>query len=259
MRLSGFRLPLPRLSATSLSTFTACPEQFRQKYLLHTEETMSGDRFMGIVVHKALDEIFKGDPTAPIEELAEESVADAWNDAIEKDGEPEWYDLDASKEYKRARLMIKTYLPYAQQQTVVATEERFEETICGVPVIGYIDRRLPDRILEVKTAKNKVSKPKNRWQFQGRLYGLVSALPIEWHVVTRQVTPQVVTAAEAPELYVPRYNPDVTIRLVQQAIERMNDLYARHGANEPWPLDGIHGDWSCNYCSFKKKGCIAWT
>lgn len=253
MRLSGFKLPLERLSATSLSTFISCPEQFRRKYLLHEQEMMSGERFMGSVCHQALDLVIKGS-------TENDAVEAAWQSIIEREGEPEWHDTDASEQFRRAKQMMKAYAPTANHISplVIASEERFDETIAGVKVIGYIDRKLSDRILEVKTASQKVSKPKSRWSLQGRLYGLVSDLPIEWHVVTRQVTPKVYTMDQCPDLYVPRYNPDVTVMLVRHTVERMNDLYARHGASEPWPIDGIQGDWSCNYCSFKRR-CPAWT
>lgn len=260
MRLSGFKLPLERLSATSLSTFNVCPEQFRQKYILNEKEAMSGERFMGSVTHQALALLFDEDQlqNESMETDPTLAVAQAWQNVIEREGEPEWHDKDATESFRRAKQMITTYWPTATKVEVVKSEARFEETIAGVKVVGYIDRELKDRILEVKTASQKVSKPKPRWSFQGRLYSLVSALPVEWHVVTRQATPKVYTAAECPELLNPGFNPDATVRFIQHSVERMNDLYARHGANEPWPMEGIYGDWTCGYCSFKRR-CFAWT
>lgn len=259
MRLSGLKLPLERLSATSLGTFTSCPEQFRRKYLLNEKEAMSGDRFMGIVTHQALASLF--DPALlgeaheqPVEDMA---VAQAWEGTIEREGEPDWHDKDGTDSYKRAKQMVKAYWPIAQEIHPIAVEQRFEEQIAGVNIVGYVDRELTDRILEVKTAAQKVSKPKPRWSLQGRLYSLVSAKPIEWHVITRQVTTKIYTPKEAEELYCPGFNKDATVRIIRLTVERMNDLYARHGKDDPWPTDGIFGDWSCSYCSFKKN-CGVW-
>lgn len=252
MRLSGWKLPFNRLSATSLSTAIQCPEQFRQKYLLNEKESMSGERFMGSVTHQALASLF--DPAFDWEAGgAGGAVETAWQNVIHKEGEPEWYDVDATEQFRRAKQMIATYWPIASAIKPIAVEQRFEETIAGVQIQGYIDRELTDRILEVKTAAQKVSKPKPRWSFQGRLYSLVSAKPVEWHVVTRQVTPKVYTAEEAPKLMVEGYNPDVTVRIIEHAVARLNDYYARYGKDNPWPMDGIFGDWACDYCSFKKS------
>lgn len=260
MRLSGWKLPLPRLSATSLSTAITCPEQFRQRYLLKTPQVMTGERFMGSVTHQALDMLF--DPMfiqeGEIEQAPERALASAWQNVIEKEGEPEWYDKDSVESYRRAKQMLVLYWPIASNIAPIAHEQRFEETIAGVQIQGYIDRELEDRILEVKTASSKVSKPKARWSFQGRLYSLVSQKPIEYHVVTRQATPKVYTAAEEPNLFVPARNPDTTVKIIEHAVARLNDYYSRYGEGQPWPMDGIFGDWTCGYCSFK-KGCPAWT
>jgi CRISPR/Cas system-associated exonuclease Cas4 (RecB family) len=251
VRLTGLKLPLERLSATSLSTFTVCPEQFRRKYLLNEKETMSGERFMGSVTHQALQKLFQAEADP------ENAVMTAWQNVIDREGEPEWHDVDATDSYKRAKKMIAAYWPIASTIEPIAVEQRFEEKIAGVTVVGYVDRELKDRILEVKTASAKVAKPKSRWSFQGRLYSLVSQKPIEWNVITRQVTPKIYTPDNAPDLYVPAFNADATVYIVRQAVERMNDLYARHGKDQAWPMDGIFGDWSCGYCSFRKR-CPAW-
>ncbi len=259
MRLSGWRLPLERLSATSLSTFTSCPEQFRRKYLLNMTETQYGDRFVGGVMHDAIklmyDQEFITQET--IDSTPDRAIAKAWSEKLEEDGEPVWMDDDPHEMYRRSLQMLKTYWPIACKDEVVAVEQRFEENIAGVNVVGYIDRELRDRIKEVKTSSKKDKKPKPRWTLQGRLYSLVKDKPIEWNIITRQVTPQVVTPEEAPDLYVPAYNRDQTVQIIRFAVERMNDLYARYGKDEPWPTDGIYGDWTCGYCSFK-KGCPAW-
>lgn len=258
MRLGGFKIPnSKRLSATSISTFVTCPEQFRRKYLLKHEERNTGERFVGSVTHKALHSLFDPAFYADTDGTPATAVDQAWQEAIENDGEPDWFEKDAAEMYRRTKLMVATYMPVAQEYKPIAVEQFFEETIAGVEVIGRIDKELDDRILEVKTAATKLKKPKSRWSFQGRLYSLVSNKPVEWHIVTRQATPQIVTAEEAPDLYVASFNKDATVQIVTQAVHRMSDYYVRYGPDNPWPIDGIFGDWACSYCSFK-KGCPAW-
>lgn len=252
MRLTGWNLPLERLSATSLSTLVNCPEQFRRKYLLNEKEGNSGERFMGAVQHEALDYLFQQDADP------DEAVSIAWQKELEERGEPDWHDLDSTEAFRRSKQMMKAYLPVAQREKPIAVEQRFEEQIDGVWVVGYIDREMSDRILEVKTSSRKESKPKSRWSFQGRLYSLASQKPVEWHVVTRQATPKVYTAAEEPLLYTEAFNPDATVLIVKRTIAMMSDLWTRYGKDNPWPMNGIHGDWTCGYCAYKKD-CPAWS
>lgn len=258
MRLGGFSLPLERLSATSLSSFLSCPRAFQERYLLDKKERLGGARFVGSVTHSAIQSLFTPSFFENTDGSAEAAVSIAWEEMITKEGDPDWReDEDAVEMYRRTKQMIKEYLPFALANKPIAVEQRFEEQIAGVTIVGYIDRELNDRILEVKTAGQKVSKPKPRWNLQARLYALASNKPIEFHVLTRQVQTKIYTAQECPELYIEGFNADVTVRIVKQAVERMNDCYARFGKDQPWPMDGILGDWACSRCSFRKS-CPAW-
>jgi CRISPR/Cas system-associated exonuclease Cas4 (RecB family) len=255
VRLGGWKLPLERLSATSLSTYIQCPESFRRKYILNEPEGMSGDRFVGSVTHQALHRLFTEE--IHVGDDASDIVGEIWQEIITKEGEPDWHDTDATKAYKTTKKMLTTYWPYVSEEKPVAVEQRFEEKIAGVPVVGYIDVELDEVIREVKTSSRKESKPKQRHLLQGRLYSLVSTKPVTWHYVTRQVTPRVYTPAECPGLML-SFNPDLTVLMMRQVIERMNDDYARYGRDETWPLSGTFHDWACGYCSFKKN-CPAWS
>lgn len=248
VRLGGYKLPLERLSATSISTFMSCPEQFRQKYILKQPESLRDDRFIGSVAHSSLHKLFDGSD-------ADHVVDEAWREILDKEGEPEWVKVDAAEAYRRCKLMIKTYWPVASETKPVAVEQHFEEKILGVTVQGYIDLELDDRIREVKTSSQKQSKPKPRHTLQGRLYSLVSSKPVEWHYVTRQTAPKIYTPEECPDL-LQRFSSDTTIVLLKQVLTYMSDTWQRYGASECWPLTGTMGDWTCGYCSFR-KGCAA--
>ena len=260
MRLGGWKLPLERLSATSLGTFAQCPEQFRRKYILNEKEGLSGEKFIGGVTHEALQYLFL--PPQPDGEIyigddVGVAVDIAWQKKIEKEGDPDWHDMDATEAYRRTKQIVKTYWPIASKAHPVAVEERFEEQILGVPIVGYIDVELEHAIREVKTSSRKESKPKTRHLLQGRTYSLVSRKPVEWHYVTRQATPKVYTPEECPDLLI-TFNQDASVLILQRLIEQMNDTYQRYGRDEPWPLQGTFHDWACGYCSFKKN-CPAWS
>lgn len=259
MRLSGWKLPIERISHSAISCAVACPEQFRRKYVLGQREKMWEDRFVGDVDHVTWERWF-ADRSIDLETTYRE----AWTEKVDKYGDIEWTKTEPEVAYKRGVAMLKAYLPVAETLNPVAIEEWIEVQIPDVPVplVGKIDLRETTRILDRKTDKNKVSKPKAKWRFQARLYQLVYPLPFEWHIITKQVTPQVVTPAEAPTLTMEVANPDVTVRMIQHTVARLNDYYARYGKDTAWPTDGLFGDWACDYCGFGPKferSCLAWT
>lgn len=267
MRLSGWSLPIEKLSASAISCFISCPEQYRQKYLLKKRDSMNSARFVGIVDHKTHEENFRqkihsGEDLTPDEMY--KSYSDNWESTTNHEGEPAW-DEDPIKTFQKGQKMIALYhekvSPLIQP---IAVEQRFEETIKGVPVpvVGYVDVETKDLIRERKTAGTKLSDPKTAWRFQGRIYQLALEKPITWDIVTKQVTPQVVTAQEAPNLFMPIQNKDFTVRLIQQAAASMTDIYDRYGADSPWPTNGLYAEaWKCNFCQWGPKlagSCVAW-
>jgi hypothetical protein len=40
----------------------------------------------------------------------------------------------------------------------------------------------------------------------------------------------------------------VTEQLIRDAAKRVNDLYNHYGPDNVWPMEGIFGDWLCDYC-----------
>lgn len=263
MRLSGWNLPLEQLSATAISDFIQCPEAFRQKRLLKRKESMNSARFVGIVDHKTHEENFRqkihsGEDLTP-EEMYK-SYADNWETTTNHEGEPEWEE-DPIKTFNRGAKMIELYhekvSPTIQP---IAVEQRFEERIKNVPVpvVGYVDVETKDVIRERKTSATKLKDPKTRWRFQGRIYQLALDKPISWDIITKQVTPQVVTAQDAPGLFMGIQNKDMTVLMIQRAVEALTDTYDRYGKDTPWPTNGLFAEaWACQWCSFQDR-CIAW-
>lgn len=261
MRLSGQALPIERLSATSLATFASCPEQWRRKYLLKQPEKSFGARFIGSVDHQANARLM--DAKMHGQELDIEAIyRETWNAVLEKDGEPDWKDDDPVTMFERGVRMAKLY-----QETVdvkpVAIESRFDVTVPGVavPIVGYIDVCEADKIRERKTTDKMMRKPKAKWRFQGLVYQYAAGLPVQWDIVTRQVTCKIYTADEFPGLYLPFTDVTKTKETIAALWWQMNDLHARYGVTSPWPATGIFGDWSCDYCAAGPKyrgDCIQW-
>lgn len=266
MRLSGFHVPVEHLSASSLAMLIQCPEQYRLRYVQHIRPSFGIDKFIGIVDHAAQAENFR-QKIKSFEDLDVEYMRGMyrakWDATIEDEGEPEWKD-DPEEVKQTGLLMMETY--HAQVSptiTPIRVEERFEETLPGlpVPIIGYPDVETAERIVERKTSKSKLTKPKSKWTLQGRIYSLILDKPVEYQVITKQKTPQCVTALEAPDLLVANGFRDATLETLDQAVHTLNDLWARYGPDRPWPTNGVLHDWLCGYCFAGPKygnHCIAW-
>ena len=270
MRLSGWHLPVEHVSASALTLGMQCPEQYRRKHIKKMQDTFHSDRLVGIVDH----ELFETAMTWKLNgvemgvEQIEETYARLWKHTLDKQegkglkiewkGNPtELFDLGVK--------MAKTYHEEVGKDVIpVKVEERFEFRLPGlpVPIIGYIDTQTHRSVLERKTAKSKVSKPKPGWRFQGRVYQLAADLPVEWHVITKQVTPQVCTPESTNGgLFLNYTDKDETVRMIVQAASILNEHYARYGPEGPWPTTGTFHDWLCDYCAFGPKyggSCVAW-
>jgi hypothetical protein len=246
----GWKLPLERLSSSSLGLAIQCPEQFRQRYIVRPKDSdvMFGSRFIGIVEHRVNEEILRM-KQIPLEPKIDVIYREAWNEAIDKHGEPDWRDDDPVKLQKTGVQMMQLYHNTVEVKPV-AMEERFEVKVPGVPVpiVGYLDVIERDKIRELKTVKQKTVKPKPKWRFQGMIYQFATGLPIQWDVLTRQATPQLYLADFFPDLFMKVGDMKVTEQLIRDAARRVNDLYAQYGPDNHWPMEGIFGDWLCDYC-----------
>lgn len=270
MRLSGWRLPTEHVSASALAKGAQCPEAFRQRYICKKYDRVTSDRFVGIVDHEVFGEAMKY-KIATGSDLPEETLRglfratwDAQKKKQERWGPIEWRE-SPEKCWETSAKMIDAYHAEVDIPDPVAVEERFEFRLkqIPVPIIGYIDTRRTSSILERKTAKQKVSKPKPAWRFQGRIYQLATGLPIDWHVVTKQVTPKVYTPETegCEQLHLPLMNPDASVKLIEDTAIVLNDFYARFGPDSPWPMTGIFHDWLCDYCPVGPRyegSCLAW-
>lgn len=260
-------MPIEWLSASALNLFIQCPEQYRLRKIKKIPESMGLSRFIGIVDHAAvaanLGQKIETRQDISIEALAKVYTHE-WNLALEKDGEPDWENSEEITVHDKGLGMAMLYheqvSPLIQP---IKVEERFEETIKGVPIpiVGYPDVEEPRRIIERKTSAKRMNKPKPGWTFQGNIYSLIFDKPVEWHCVTTQVTPQITTPETSPELLLENDNHDATIRTLTQAAYLLNDTYIRYGPDRVWPTLGTFHDWLCSYCFAGPRygdSCAAW-
>lgn len=266
MKLS-WGLPIEHLSATSLALAINCPEAYRRRYILHEHDRYSGDQFLGSVDHAAHEANLRQKITSgedlPLDEI-KKAYIDSWTERIDEEGEPNWNGADPGDMYERGLKAVELYhrvvSPTIQP---IGVEERFDFRLPDIPypIIGFLDVITKDRVIDRKTSKNKLSKPKPAWRFQAKIYSYATEMPVEIQVVTKQVTPQVVTAQDAPELLMRAPQRQGTEQLILATVRMLNDAYVRYGPDEPWPTNGQLHTFLCNWCRYGPEhegSCPAW-
>lgn len=259
-------MPVESISASAIALLIQCPEQYRLRKIKKIPETMGVDRFVGIVDHAVHGENFsqKIYTATDLDTRAMEAQYTVkWDSTIADEGAPVW-ESPIEETYDLGLRMMQLYHEVASPDIQpVRVEERFEQKSKGwpVPLVGYPDIETKDCIIERKTTSQKVSKPKSKWVVQGRIYSLVLDKPVRYDVVTKQKTPQVVTAADSPELMIDKRHYDSTANMVAQALTTLDDYWVRYGPDNPWPTHGLYHDWLCGYCAFGPRygnNCVAW-
>ena len=247
-----------------------CPEKWRLRYLQKVKESTGVDKWIGIVDHNTHAENLSqkvrtgGDlPATEMHTIYDETWDRELSDVLENEGEPNWIE-EADSTRSHGHLMMSVYHELVSPTVKpIAVETRFEERFPGVPIpiIGYVDVEEKGRLIERKTTKTRMSKPKPNWLLQGRLYSMVFAKPVEWQIVTRAKAPSICLPETEPELRLEAGNVDNTVMLVEQATHMLNDLYLRYGPDRPWPALGMLHPFMCGYCFAGPKAnfkCIAW-
>src|SRR5215831_799962 len=229
MLLRSFKLPVEHLSASALAQFLTCAEQYRLERIVKIPRRRFVDGFVGSVHHDTI----AANLAQKIETKKDQNLEQMnqiftylWHEQIEKE-EPVWTDHPERVE-KLGRKMLETFHTHISPTiSPIAVEQRFEETVPGlpVPVIGYIDAEETETIQEFKSAKQKVSSPKPSWKLQGSIYQLFVRKPLYFTVTTKQATPVNWSWSNAPDLVQQPGDPDVTVRILQQAVECLNDYW----------------------------------
>lgn len=258
-------LPVDHLSATAISTFMQCPRDYQQQYILKRKRGQNSTLVLGSACHGAIGWGLQN-PAMDPDEVAGYFAEYEWLNKIEDAGGSEAIEWKDDQEQLRIRgaLMVKTYMDkVASRLDVVAVERPFTLDIPGIPVpiVGRVDITQSGTrpAVDIKTSKSKVTDIKPSWRIQGLIYQLAEWRAIDWHVLTKQVTPQVFTSLEAPELLQEFSEPRAqqTQRMIERIAWQINLCYAVYGADEDWDWLGITHQWACSYCSFKND-CPGW-
>lgn len=269
------------LSASQLTLFARCPEQYRRVYVLGERRPPAGALIFGSADHKAHELNFTQKIESGVDLPADDvkiAFAEAFDREVDRAGgesEVEWENDKPGALKDQGVALVGHYLQKVSPRVQpLAVEERFEITVPGVPlpIIGYVDVRaviteqmelgsqdMRRRLIERKTGKRKESEIKPDWRLQGLLYQSVAELPVDWHLSTKTKLPAVYTPTEEPGLHLP-YS-EGAVRAAQQFARALSrqivSLYTQYGPDEPWPTGAPVYGWACSFCGFRDT-CEWW-
>ncbi len=255
------------LSATQMSMFQRCAEQYRRRYVLGEKERPRAALIWGGADHAAHEENFRQKITSG-EDVPVDVVEDAFATAFDRKvdeagglGEVEWGDeKPADLKDAGAALVAAYHRQVSPSVQPVSVEREFKLELPGVPipVVGRMDIETELPAIERKTAKRAEKTVKPTWRIQGLLYQLVEKRPVVWHVSVKTKVPAIYTQLETPGLSMAV--SDATLgaaeRLVGTTAQTIEAFYSTFGPEQPWP-GAISHDWACSWCAYKSR-CAWW-
>lgn len=269
------------LSASSLTQFQRCAEQWRRRHILGEKERPGAALVWGKADHFAHEQNFRQKIDSH-EDIAASDVAFAFAEGFDREVEVfgdqiEWGD-EKPGELKDKGVALASFYHKSVSPSVqpIAVEEKFTVELPGVPVpiIGFIDVEQEVSAIERKTAKRAEKTIKPDWRIQGLLYQAVKSKPVDWHVSTKTKQPAVYTPPLDPmplfgdmtgeiglRLPLNERTVDATKVLVQNTAKAMLAYYKMFGPHEPWP-GAITHPWACAWCAWGPDGnkpCYWWS
>lgn len=256
-------------SASSMTQFMRCPEQWRQVRCLGKRQRPSGASVWGSADHTTMAMHFAeqvdGKPGLTVAETRE-AFAVEFDRKVESEGgigEIEWArekiglpgarKIAAQSKDDGVKLVSLYREVLAPSVTPLAVEAEFtlERPQWPVRIIGRTDVVTPTELIERKIVGRTESKPKGDWIVQGRIYRLATGKPTRWHQSIRTKQPNVNADVAAG------FEADSsTERLIEQVIRTVGHYLTVYGPDQPWPGAVTH-PWSCEYCGFKPS-CFWW-
>lgn len=259
---------LVRLSASSLGTFSRCPDQFRRRYLLLEREPTNAKMLWGNADDSAASHNYRQKIETHADVTTDE-IMDVFRDSvtveIERAGgisEVLWEDTSPIEIIDQGVLLARAYhVQVAPTVQPTDVQHWFETTITGIdlPIVGKIDVIREESSIEGKTGRARKKQPEPHWRIQGGLYMLAKQKPVEWHLRTKTKVPAVYTPAEEPGLRLELTT--AATELAQRRLRTYWDLIqhylATYGPYEPWPTNAPDYGWACSGCWYR-PGCSWW-
>lgn len=255
---------LDHVSASSLTMFARCPEQWRQRYCLGKISPPAAATIIGRADHHAIatnfEQKIESHDDLPVNEVLDVYL-DTFDDQLEMSGGPTEIDFgkkrltgeDAKKAAGKAKddgaAIVSTYsasVAPSVQPTGVELRFHVETPELPVRIDGYIDVETAEGLIERKTGRRSMSEPAPDWIIQARLYQLAKPRPLQWHLSVMKKEPEVVMLPQAHD----ERRSRTALGLAQQSIRTIGFFYSLYGPEQAWPGALTH-PWACGYCAYK--------
>jgi len=262
-----FNLPIDHWSPSSLSMLNRCPRQWQERYLHGRKERPGEALVVGRAVHAGVEENFKQKVETHddlnIVDLLDWYMEVGWDQVLAEEAEDPIWDNPVSKARDRGKAMLSEYhnvvAPRVQPLSVEGNVS--VDLDAYVPVVGRYDVIRSSSVIDLKTGKTKVTKPKEAWRIQAAVYSEAEEKPVEFHnaSITKTGVISIVTPLEAETLLVhPSKDERAELRRTIRALATWAVfLMEAYGPDEPWPTTGRFHTWACDYCGFRGD-CPAW-
>lgn len=264
---TAWPLPVSHLSATQITMYQRCPEQWRRRYVLGEKERPGAALIWGSADHYAHEVNFQqkidSHSDLPVDDIRL-AFAEGFDAAIERnggEGEVEW-GSDQPGAIKDAGVELAAHYHRIVSPSIqpTAVESEFSLTVPGVPVpvIGRVDVETAGLAIERKTAKRTSTKVEPKWRIQGLIYQLAAPRSVDWHVSVKKKVPEIATPAQHEGLTLPYIAPmaRVTEDLIRATARSILSAHEHFGPDEPWS-GALSHEWACGFCGFKKN-CHWW-
>lgn len=251
-----------RLSPSEISTYLACPEQWRRKRILGERTAPNGSMIAGTAAHH-VSEAFWLHKLASDGELLDDLTIRVTTQAAFDQACDEETDRGVTIDWKgemtyqmakdAAEWMALSYLrevgPWFEP---VATEHVTSVRIPGVPVpvVSIADVLTEGAIVDTKFGKNCDTKPSSFWAVQGLVQQIGQRRAAEWHSVSH--AGKVATPDTSPDLRIERTIERFVIatRLVETMYRSMMSNVVEFGLRRPWP-GALSHPFACGMCDFR--------
>lgn len=262
------KLPKDHLSASSLSMYSRCPEQWRKVYVLGERQRPGAALVWGGADHYAHEQNFRqkidSHEDIPVAEV-EIAFAEGFDRKVEQEGgetEIEWGGDKPGDVKDKGVALVAAYHKFASPGIQpVHVERPISLDLPGVPVpiIGRPDVETADSVVERKTSAARKRSPEPQWRLQGAVYGIATGMPVDWHVCTKTKVPGVYTPSDDAglRLTVSPLLAEATIRRVRLTVASIVTNLATLGPDTPWGSGAPDYGWACDYCGFRPS-CAHW-
>ena len=245
--IKGIKIPPQKALLWGTADHYANEVNFSQKIITHTdlETDVVLDAFRDAVIHQV-------DEAGGVTEVK-------WSDTENLTGD----DAKQAMSYvidDGTRLVGLYHEEVSPSIQPLAVEESFSFDVSGLPVpmSGRIDLREQTRLVDEKTSGS--AKLSNDNRFQGRFYGVVYNLPMDFHIKVKPRAPagkiSVLHDTEFLREDVSDERKAITLLSVRKTMARIAWMYDTYGEDEPWE-DALDHEWACTYCGYRDAGrCV---